>query len=85
MNRIEAFESMKTHSWLKKNYSKLKESELNAAKSFLKTHAEKNSDDFELELNRWRVPTIDRRKFLILMELLSCSNSRTREIQKKTF
>ncbi len=78
MNRLEAFESMRFHPWMKKNYLKLKQAELDAAKLFLEINASKNSDEFETELNRWRAPIIDRKKFLIIMELLSCSNSKCR-------
>lgn len=81
MTRLQAFEGLKDHAWLKRVYAKLSTSELKMAHEFIKNNDALNVNDFQIAAGRMFVNLGHGRpkNWAAIEELLSCANSSLRK------
>lgn len=74
--RLEAFHSFNDHAWLKRLYKKLGPNELSMCTTFIAVHEGVSADVFEMAVNRMFIDKPKTRNWRVIMELLSCANTR---------
>jgi hypothetical protein len=74
-NRLERFQSYKSHPWLKKAFAKLSGEERDLAESFIVAHDEESKAEFEHNLNRMFMDRFKPKNFTVILELLANANS----------
>jgi hypothetical protein len=76
MTRLEKFESLQNHPWLKKSWGKLKTVEREIARQFLNENAQLDRGQFEFKVNRMFLDQPNKPKnWTIILELLANANS----------
>ena len=73
-NRLNLFNELKTHAWLKKPYARLSNKEIDVAKHFIKLHDSLDKGSFEHAVNRMFLDKPKPKHWTIILELLICSN-----------
>ncbi len=72
----DAFKSYQTHPWLKKPYAKLKLGDRAAVFYFIQKNAALSKGDFEKAINRMFLDKDKPKNWTVILELLTCANSR---------
>lgn len=76
MTRLQKFESLRDHYWLKKSFKKLSKEEILLTREFIQDREHLNEEGFELAVNRMFLDqSVKPKNWIVISELLSNCNS----------